>query len=151
FLQINRNDSAGAEAMYRRSLESDPQNANISANLAGLLLATGKPEGLQCLDRALGLLSKTAEPSIQLECEFYRFAHGAVADRQGALRNLRALIEQDARSPGWDLSSNIQRALQDGHPEGPWLSKLAAVVKGDAQPGVLHDWPAWQPAAAARS
>jgi Tfp pilus assembly protein PilF len=151
FLHANRNDSAAAESMYRRLLASDPQNANISANLAGLLLATGKPEGLQFLDRALGLLSKTAVPSIQLECEFYRFAHGVLADRQGALRNLRTLIEQDARSPGWDLSSNIQRTLQDGHPEGPWLSKLAAVVNGDAQPRVLNDWPAWQAAAAARS
>ncbi len=148
FLQNERKDNDAAESMYKRALEADPENANHYANLARLLLANGKPEGLVALDRAFQLLRETEQPQVELECEFYGFAHGPVPGRTAALRNLRRLLDQGVRSPGWDLSRNTDRALLEGHPEGPWLPKLAAVINGDAQPELLSGWPAWNSAAA---
>ena len=144
FLNNDRKDYDAAEVMYKRALEADPKHVNNCANLAGFLLANGMPDGLVVLDSAFQLLHQTELPQAELECDFYRFAHGSLSDRKAALRNIRQLLEQDIRSPGWDLSRNIDRALRDGHSEGTWLSKLADVINGDAQLGLLSDWPAWQ-------
>ena len=151
FLSDIRKDYDAAEAMHERALEADPKNANNNANLARLLLATGKPDGLVVLDRTLQFLQETALPKVELECSFYMFAHGPIPNRTAALRNMRTLLEQDVRSLNWDLSLNIQHALQERHPEGTWLTKLAAVVNDKAQPDVLSDWPTWQTVAAQRT
>jgi Tfp pilus assembly protein PilF len=148
FLNIIRKDFDAAEAMYKRALEADPKDANNHANFAGLLLAAGRPDGLVVLEKARELLREFALPPAELECEFYRFTHGPLPERAAALLKIKALLEHGVRSPGWDLSRNISRALQDGHSEGSWLSKLANVVNGEADLDVLGDWPAWNGVAA---
>jgi Tfp pilus assembly protein PilF len=148
FLQNDRKDYDAAEAMYKRALEADPKHANSHANRAGMLLANGSPDGLIVLNRALKLLHEVERPRTELECLFYLFANGPLPDRTNALRNARRLLEQGVRSPRWDLSRNVERAFLDGHSEGPWLPKLAAVINGDAHPDLLSDWPAWQSASA---
>ena len=148
FLENDRKDSDAAEAMYKRALEADPKRANTRANLARLLLANGKADGLVLLNGVLESLRENPLPQVELECAFYRFAHDPSSNRTDALRLVRRLVEQGVRSPGWDLSRNVDRAVLDGHSEGPWLRKLAAVVNRDAQPDLLSNWPAWQTAAA---
>jgi len=54
------------------------------------------------------------------------------------------ILTKNARSPNWDFSENIQRAIQAGHPDAEWLSKLAAVINNKADPNTLNDWPAWR-------
>jgi hypothetical protein len=56
------------------------------------------------------------------------------------------LLAKIARSPDWDFSENIQRAVQAGHPDAEWLPKLAAVINGKSEPSILTDWPAWRKA-----
>jgi hypothetical protein len=132
--------------MYKRALEADPQNANTLANYAALLLADGRPEGLDVLKSVFLLLEENSNPTVALECHFYQFAHGLAAERADALRRLRQLVEQGVRSPGWDLSRNVDRSIQDGHPHHRWLPKLASVLGGEATPEVLAKWPAWRAA-----
>jgi Tfp pilus assembly protein PilF len=150
FLSDVRKDYGAAEAMYKRALEADPKHAINLGNYARLLLASGRSrDGLAVLDRADPLLRETKQPQIELECAFYRFAHSPLSHQKAALQNIRKLVEQGVRSPGWDLSRNIDRAIRDGHSEALWLGKLANVVNDDAQPGLLSGWPAWQDAAPA--
>ncbi len=148
FLTDVRKDHAAAEAMYKRALEADPQHATNRANLARLFLANGNADGLAVLRGAMESLRENPLPQLELECVFYLFAHGPPQQRIEALRTARRLAESGVRSPGWDLSRNVERARLDGHSEGSWLSKLAAVINGDAQPAVLNDWPAWTSATA---
>jgi hypothetical protein len=62
-----------------------------------------------------------------------------------AIKKLKELIiVKAARSPNWDLSTNVQRAILTGHPDAKWLEKLADVINGKAEPTILTDWPAWQ-------
>jgi Tfp pilus assembly protein PilF len=141
FLTGVRKDPDAAEVLYKRAIEANPRNANNLANYAGFLLANGRPEGLAFLDRALAGAPSRAT---SLECWYYMFAHGPSDRQTRALRTLkRLLIEEGSRSPGWDLSANVARAVQDGHPESQWLAKLAAVVGVEADPSVLKAWPAW--------
>jgi Tfp pilus assembly protein PilF len=143
FLTNVRKDNDAAETMYRRALEADPENANNRANMAGFLLAKGDIGGLLVLHETAELLRQNPSPITEIECAFYSFAHERPEQRVAALRAVRRLVESGVRSPGWDLSRNVERAQLNGHSEGSWLSKLAAVVNGAAQPDVLKDWSAW--------
>ncbi|MBI5646918.1 MAG: tetratricopeptide repeat protein [Ignavibacteriae bacterium] len=147
FLQNIRKDYIRAEELYNKVRAINPTDVNIASNHAGLLLALGRTDGLEKLAEAVKLLDSTDKPVVELECSFYRYAHGPVADQLTALRDIRTLIDKGVRSPGWDLSRNVERAIQDGHTEAPWLGKLAAVINGDAAEDVLADWPAWNEAA----
>jgi tetratricopeptide (TPR) repeat protein len=145
FLKKIRKDHDPAEAIYRRAIENDLENTNNLANYAGFLLALGRnPEGLALLDRAL-----QADPAgaTEVECWFYVYAHGPANRRREALAALRRLlIVEGVRSPGWDLSANVSRAVEEKHPESEWLARLATVVNGEAEPSVLAPWIAWNAA-----
>jgi Tfp pilus assembly protein PilF len=143
FLTNVRKDNDAAETMYRRALEADPENANNRANMAGFLLAKGDIGGLLVLHETAELLRQNPSPITEIECAFYSFAHERPEQRVAALRAVRRLVESGVRSRSWDLSRNVERAQLNGHSEGSWLSKLAAVVNGAAQPDVLKDWSAW--------
>ena len=144
FLGDQRKDYDAAEAMFKRALDANPKYAIALANLARLLLATGRADGLVVLHQALSLLRENPRLDAELECAFYLFAHGSEPERIDGLKNARRLIETGVRSPNWDLSRNVERAQQDGHPDGAWLGKLAAVINAEAQPEVLADWEAWR-------
>ena len=148
FLQHIRKDLDAAETMYKRALEADPDNPNSLTNMAGFLLAKGEADGLRILDLALEKNRDNTNPIAELECAFYLFAHGPAHRRGEALREAKKLIEAGVNSPGWDLSPNVERAGQDGHPEISWLPKLVAVINGDARPEQLLKWPSWLSAGA---
>jgi hypothetical protein len=62
---------------------------------------------------------------------FYRYAHFASQYEQ-ADKEIIKLLKKGVRSPGWDLSPNIERAKLDGHPAPDRLEKLAKIITGDA-------------------
>ncbi len=143
FLAHIRTDLDGAETMYKRAMEVDPNLTIYLANLSGLMLARGKEEGLTHLQRALEQLQSKPYPTVELECAFYLYAHGPAEQRTKALETARRLIESGVRSPGWDMSRNVQRAQEDKHPESQWLEKLAKVIGDEAEVEVLNNWSAW--------
>jgi hypothetical protein len=85
--------------------------------------------------------------AVRVECWFYALAHRAPEQRGEALAQLKRLIvNEGARSPGWDLSANVARARSDGHPDVAWLALLADVISEKAEPAILDAWPAWMAA-----
>jgi hypothetical protein len=71
-------------------------------------------------------------------------AHQSGSEQTAALRTLQRLLEEGARSPGWDFSRNIARARSDGHPDADWLEPLAAVVNDTAGLSTLEAWARWR-------
>ncbi len=142
FLENIRKDYDGAEEYYKRAIEAEPNHANNLGNYAGFLLGTGKSaEGLDFLARALEL---TEEPLLILECRFYNYAHTAdEKERLANLKHLKSLIVEGVRSQGWDLSLNVSRAKEDGHPEPELLETLARVIAEEEEADVLDKFPAW--------
>jgi hypothetical protein len=61
------------------------------------------------------LFLNPTDEELLLEMWFYRYAH--FADRyEQADKEIIKLLKKGVRSPGWDLSPNIERAKLDGHP-----------------------------------
>jgi len=151
FLQTIRKDRAEAETYYRRALDVDPDDGNLLGNLAQLLLARGHDEeGLDALQQAFTAHSSDGEEgeegdALMCELHFYAYAHGG--DRwPDALGALKQLLTRGARSPGWDLQSNVQRARDSGHPEPEFVAALADVVADAAPLATLDGFAAWQQA-----
>ncbi len=130
FLHIVRKDYDKAEELYKKSLELDPQNALHTGNYVQMLLARGdKKQGEKYLEKAFSL--KPPNEDLLLELWFYRYAHFANRYKQ-ADEEIIKLLKKGVRSPGWDLSPNIERAKLDGHPAIDRLEKLAKIITGDA-------------------
>jgi tetratricopeptide (TPR) repeat protein len=147
FLDNARKDEDAARAMYKRAVAADPNNPDNKANWAGFLLATGELDGLAVLHQTIDFLHNNPYPTAELECAFYLFAHGTPLERPDALRTARRLLKAGVRSPNWNFSRNIERALLNGHPDVDWLGKLASVINDEAKPEMLKGWPAWEKAA----
>jgi Tfp pilus assembly protein PilF len=144
FLTDIRKDHARAEEHYRRALEANSKHANNLGNYGGLLLALGRlQEGLALLDRAL----EVAEASdLRTELAFYEYANGLEDRRVAALRRLKGLLLEGARSPGWNLEANVRRAVEDRHPQPEMLAELAKVVAEEADVSTLERFEAWRSA-----
>mgnify|MGYP003348926255 FL=1 len=80
--------------------------------------------------------------ALAVELLFYRFAHD-VKQRDLALASLKQIILQGARSPGWDLSKNIERASIDLHPNLSLLVDLAKVISEGAAISSLETYDEW--------
>jgi len=113
FLQTIRKDADLAEEYHRRALEADPTNANILGNYAQLLFVLDRDaEARRLLERAS---AADPPPSLAVELVFYRYAH--VADeRDAALGELYRQVADGVRSPGWDLSANVDGRPRPGTP-----------------------------------
>jgi Tfp pilus assembly protein PilF len=147
FLQSIRRDDDQAEEFHRRAIAANSDDINSLGNYIGFLLAVGKnQEGLSSLGRIWSLPQLKNEQMLLTELLFYGFAHGDADDRLKHLRDLRHLLESGVRSPGWDLSRNIDRACADEHPDCAWLERLAAVVADEADLTSLSDWSTWREA-----
>ena len=130
FLHGIRKNYDKAEELYKKALELDPKNAQSRGYYAQMLLARGnKKQGEKYLEKAFSL--KPPDEGLLLEMWFYRYAH--LADRyEQADKEIIKLLKKGVRSPGWDLSPNIERAKLDGHPAADRLEKLAKIITGDA-------------------
>ena len=84
-------------------------------------------------------------PTLQVELAFYRYAHDP-EHRAESLTKLKKLIAENARSPGWNLSRNIEQAERDGHPNGALLKALDAVITRGEDVSTLEKFPEWRSA-----
>jgi Tfp pilus assembly protein PilF len=147
FLTDIRKDHDRAEEHYRRALTADPNDATILGNYAGFLLARGRTqEGLATLERVLGLETVSVTDPLAAEGWFYAFVHRPSSGRREALERLKRALEAGARSPAWNLSANIAKAREEGHPDVTWLEKLATVISEGADIGILEAWDEWKSA-----
>jgi tetratricopeptide (TPR) repeat protein len=141
FMKNIRRNHERAEELFEQAIKADPNNANHLGNFAQMLLAAGRrKEGLAMLERSFA--APDPHPSLQVELWFYVFAHLPARSDQ-ALAALRKLIADGVRSAGWDLTSTIARAKEDGHPDPALLEALAQLISHGGDPAELDKFPAW--------
>jgi tetratricopeptide (TPR) repeat protein len=147
FLKNIRKDYDKAEEYYRKALERDPDHADNLGNYAGFLLSRGNEEGFSFLEKALYLARDQSHTTLLLECLFYQYAHSKDEHSQKeSLKEIKSLLQEGIRSPGWDLSSNVERATKDGHPHPDFLNKLAGVISEEIDIKELDNFKLWQDA-----
>jgi protein O-mannosyl-transferase len=142
FVANVRKDPDRAEDYYRQALDADPTHANTLGNYAGLLFAQG--QDARALEMVVRARNEAPPEPLQLELAFYRYAH-VPEDRDSSLADLRRLIADGNRSPGFDLSANVERARTSGHPNPDLLADLAGVIADQAPASVLDQYPEWHP------
>jgi|GEM_PF-1076093 len=134
-----------AVELFRLVLASRPGSPGALVNLAQLLLTTASSgastdfEAGRLLD---GCLKLNPGKDVSVEAWFYRYAHLSEW-RTEALRRLKKLIDDGARSPGWDFSANVDRAIRDGHPQVELLRLLADVISDRVPSDQLKDCRVW--------
>ena len=79
----------------------------------------------------------------QVELAFYLYAHEP-DHRAESLSKLKKLIAADARSPGWNLTRNIEQAVRDGHPHVALLKALDAVITCGGDVSILENFAEWR-------
>lgn len=124
FLHKEKKDYSQAKIYYIKSLEVSPNYDHVLGNYAHFLILTEKgfAQAKEYIDKAftqnpkhLGLLS---------ELWFYRYAHYE-EHREEAEKELNRLIKEGAKSPGWDLQSHVDLAMENGHANPKLLQKFA--------------------------
>lgn len=121
FLNDTRKDYDQAEPYYQRALEADPKKANTLGNNAGFILALKQQnKGWKFFNRSENLAE---DPCLKLELQFYTYAHHKdKQSRNNAFEAIKLALFDDIRSPNFDLSANVERAIADGHPEPKFLA-----------------------------
>jgi len=142
-----RKDHHKAGQFYQRAIEANPNEANTLGNYAGFILSLGdKEKGYSLLDNVISLLSIPQNPGLAAEVWFYAYCHWPESSQNEALKNLKSILMSGERSPSWNLSMNIERASQEGHPDVKWLEILAEVITKDADIKKLDEWQKWKEA-----
>jgi Tfp pilus assembly protein PilF len=144
FLKTIRKDYDRTEEYFKRALEADPKRAWILGSCAGFLLGRGREEGWEYLEKAFALAGTYREPDVlRLECWFYRYAHSKDEKvRKESLTRIEELLDTGVRSPGWDLSLNVERAIADGFAHPDFLRELTKVIVEEADLKELDGlWP----------
>lgn len=142
FMKNLRRNHEAAEDLFRRSLDVDPNNIHRLSNFVQLLLCQGRhAEALPLLERAITLLGD-ANPVLSLELWFYVLAHDSKRF-DTALERVKKLLLAGARSPGWDLRCNCQRAVKDGHAQPELLVILAEIISGEGEIDALSEFLVW--------
>jgi hypothetical protein len=90
-------------------------------------------------------MAENPEPILLLECRFYRLCRAATtaAERTELLRLIKQMITDGVRSPGFDLSPNVERARIDNVPAVDLLAALAKVIADEHPPETLNPFPDW--------
>ncbi len=144
FLSHERMDPGKAEEFFRRAIDADPNNANTLGNATGHYFRVGRfTDGRAALERAEA--QNTSAENTAVELAFYRVAH-VKESWPTALGPLKRLILQGARSPGWQLIPNVERATADGHPEPDLLRAIASVISDGAHAESLEKFATWRAA-----
>lgn len=134
FLEKTRKKYNEAEKYHKKAVETDPENANFKGNYAGLLLGIGKKdEGRKYLEAAY----QNYDGDVLLaELYFYQYAHFP-ATLDSPFQSLKGLLCKGIRSKDFDLQLNVDRAIQDGHPDPDMLQRLANILTKDEPVGDL--------------
>jgi len=131
FLGHVKKDLKAAETHYLKALELEPENVNNIGNYAGLLFSLGRvDEGLKYLEQGRNYLDFEHNKELMLECYFYEYAH-IESKRETAEVELLALLEQGVVSPEFDLSTNVERAISDGHSHPEKLREYAEKITSE--------------------
>ena len=146
FLSDIRKAHDTAEEYYHRAIGADPEDAITLGNYAGFLLAKGKSQsGWEYLEKARSLAG--IHEQLIIELLFYEYAHETDEKKQQrSLSEMKKMIASGARSPHWDLSGNVERAVADKHPEPELLSVLAKVIADEEKANALNKFEAWKKA-----
>jgi Tfp pilus assembly protein PilF len=145
FLRFDRKDMDGAETYYKRGLDTDPNNTDNLGNYAQFILSLGRQaEGLEILNRIFNENLDTSK-TLRLELLVYRFAHDE-AHRTTALKEIKKVLAEGQRTPGWNFQVTIDRATQDAHPDIALLSDIVKVANEGAKIDILDRYPAWRAA-----
>jgi len=144
FLKKIRKDYDRAEEHYKKAIEADPNDANNLGNYAGFMLAKGNNIGFDLLQRALDFNQADPNVALNLEMLFYKFAHIQDNDsRRAILPQIKILLYDGVRSPGWDFSDNVKGAIEDGHSCPEFLSALSKVISDEEDIKSLDRFDAW--------
>ena len=147
FLAKMRREPKRAEDCFRRALTTDSGDPYLQSSFAGFLLSQGKEEeGLTWLNKVMAQTGGDDTPNLTLENGFYSLAHGPAENKAQTLTLIKKTLKAGKRRPGLILNSNVARARQAGHPDSPWLEKLAQVISDEANISILDDWPLWKSA-----
>jgi MinD-like ATPase involved in chromosome partitioning or flagellar assembly/Flp pilus assembly protein TadD len=134
FLVVSKN-LEGGRAQYDAAIRLQPKHANNLGNAALPNLLLGDTQrGQQLIERARALPERL--PALDLEMCFYEFAFQLREDAFGDMLNL---LENDVRSPGWDLSPVVEAASEHGHPHLERVRQAAEVIGGRASLTSLVD------------
>lgn len=145
-------DYGKAEEYFEKYLKLNPSFANNLGNYAGFLLAKGDKKGFDLWQKAMDLIRDKDQPmefgvqpsTLILEMQFYKFAHSADKEsRKTSLSQIRSLLKDGIRSVGWNLSSNVQKAIEDGHACPEFLSQLAKVISEEEDITRLDRFDVW--------
>lgn len=134
FLQNVKKDKILAEKFYLKALQIDSSNANNNGNYGGFLLAQGKKE--ESNGYIITAEVKCNQDDLRTELLFYRYAHFE-ENRNKHLADLKRIICSGVRSLNFNLQDNVDRAIQDGHPEPELLQRLADIITKDEPVGDL--------------
>ncbi|EIJ32981.1 tetratricopeptide repeat protein [Thiothrix nivea] len=136
FLQNTRKDFDQAEKYYRQVIQEVPDNPNIFANLAQIVLAKGElEEGRSLINESFGNHAERYHATLLLELWFYRLAH--FPDSYPYAKQEIVDLLKDGVRDDWDFSATIAQAEQAGHPDVPLLKALAEVITRKAEFGTL--------------
>ena len=146
FLKGVRKDHDKAEEYFAKAIALDPDSATKLGNYAGFLLVRGESQsGWEYLEKARAL--EDTNEWLELELLFYEYAHNPdEKKRRTSLSETKTMIAAGARSPYWDLTGNVERAVADKHPETELLSVLAKVIAEEEKASALNKFEAWKKA-----
>jgi tetratricopeptide (TPR) repeat protein len=138
-------DPKAARVIFEKALEvARDEEANRCANFAQLLFEQGElEEGRTQAERAVSIVREGEEPAA-LEALFYLVALGPRDRTEGILADMRVLLEDGIRSPGWPLDRILARAEAEGTGELDRLQVLAGVIDGSRDLADLAGWDAWE-------
>jgi Tfp pilus assembly protein PilF len=144
FLLHHRGDVVQAEQYIKRALETEAESSDLLGNYAQVLLAKGETErGLLFLERAHNNQKLGASETLAIELLIYRYAHEP-SNAPNILRQLKRLLVEGKRSPGWRFDSNLARAEKDGHPNIALLRDLILVATNRSGIETLDAHPVWR-------
>ena len=144
FLGNIRKDFDKAEEYHQRAIEADPKYANALGNYAGLLFVLNKNEKAEELLKRSFLCDMENNGALEVELWFYAYLHSKNYKQSDSMKKLKELLKDGKRSPGWDLSLNIQTAIKNGHTNKEWLQKIADVINDVRDIKELDQWVKWK-------
>ena len=82
------------------------------------------------------------QPELNLELLFYALTHDPES-YPNCIEQIKTLISNGARSPGWDLSRHVGFAKEQNSAQAELLADLAEVITNGADPVILNQHRSW--------
>lgn len=138
FLKNDLKDYPKAQEMYERAIKADPKHANNLGNYAKLLFViSNHNKAVKLLEKAESI--KELHSDLAIELAFYRYAHVSPY----ALKPLKELLLNGARSIDWDLNDNVEKAIEEKHPHSDMIATIANVISGKEDIATLDKFLKW--------